>query len=62
MREIGLKDVLLHLGTGVMKDKRQLSGILLITKHLLDKGVIAPASSSKRKGGVYQGLKVSWVS
>jgi len=50
MRKIGLKYVLLHLETGVMKNKRQLSGIFLFTKHLLDK-VIAPASSSTRRGG-----------
>jgi len=45
VKEIGLKDVLLDLGTGVMKDNRQLSGILLFTKHLLNKEVIAPVSS-----------------
>jgi len=51
---MGLKDVLLYLGTGVLKDNRQLSGILLFTKHLLNKEVIAPATSwrqfFKRKG------------
>jgi len=44
VEEIGLKHVLLDLGTGVMQDNRQLSGIVLFTKYLLNKDVIAPAS------------------
>jgi len=44
VKEIGMYDVLLDLGTGMMQDNCQLSGILLFTKHLLNNEVIAPAS------------------